>query len=68
MTRTESEQIARAAEDLAELHPTHAIAGDLRAAAAVRRHAARKARDEVRLPMTLNSVEAAFARIFGEAR
>ena len=68
MTRRDAFQIARQADEFGELHPTHAIAADMRAAAARLRHNARRAADRLALrPMpTAETVDAAFARIFGE--
>ena len=66
MTKTDALEITRQADDLAEIHPTHAIAGDLRAAAAAERHANRKARERTRDPLALGSFEAAFAAAFGD--
>lgn len=67
MTAADAQQITRQADDLAEIHPTHGIAGDLRAARRSLRYAARKARDDAREPLSLSAVEAAFAAMFGEA-
>ena len=68
MTRRDAFQIARQADEFGELHPTHAIAGDMRAARARLRHNAQRAADRLALrPMpTAETVDAAFARIFGE--
>ena len=67
MTAHDAAQITRHADALAEIHPTHAIAGDLRAAAAAERHAGRKRRESEREPLSLNAVEAAFAAMFPAA-
>ena len=68
MTSRDAFEIASRADELGELHPTHAIAADMRAAAARLRHNARRAADRLALrPMpTAETVDAAFARIFGE--
>jgi hypothetical protein len=67
MTRRDAFQIARQADEFGELHPTHAIAADMRAANARLRHNARRTADRFALrPMpTAETVDAAFARIFG---
>ena len=67
MMRRDAFQIARQADEIGELHPTHAIAADMRAAAARLRHNAQRAADRLALrpTPTAESVDAAFARIFG---
>ena len=68
MTRRDAFQIARQADEFGELHPTHAIAGDMRAARARLRHNAQRAAElhVLRAAPSAESVNAAFARIFGE--
>ena len=68
MTRRDAFQIARQADEFCELHPTHAIAADMRAAAARLRHNPQRAADclALRPTPTAETVDAAFARIFGE--
>ena len=68
MTKSEAHQITSQAEDLAEIHPTHEIAGDLRAAKARLRHAARSKRDAMRVPVSMNVVENQFAALFAAVR
>ena len=68
MTRTDADQISRRADDLRELHPTHGIAGDLRAANARLRHDGRRClrAADIRPAPGAETVDAAFARMFGE--
>ena len=65
MTRTEATEIVTRADELGELHPTHQIAADIRAANARLRHDARRAA-AIRPTLTAETVDAAFDRIFGE--
>ena len=68
MSREDAFQLARHADDIREIGPTHQLAADMRAAAARLRHNAQRAAARLALrPMpTAESVDAAFARIFGE--
>ena len=68
MTRRDAFQIARQADELCELQPTHKLAADMRAANARLRHNAQRAaaRLALRPAPSAQSVNEAFARIFGE--
>ena len=65
MTRSDATQITVRADDLRELHPTHGIAGDLRAAQARLRHNARRAAARLAAARAadVEPVDAAFARL-----
>ena len=70
MTRRDAFQIARQADELCELQPTHQLAADLRAARARLRQNAQRAAARLALRPAPNAetVEAAFARMFPEVR
>jgi hypothetical protein len=68
MTRRDAFQIARQADQIGDLQPTHQLAADMRAARARLRHNPQRAaaRLALRPAPSAESVDAAFARIFGE--